>query len=56
MGKNDTNDKLVPFSVMMEPEKVNELKELAKNDHRSASAQARIFIESGLLDARRSSK
>lgn len=55
MGKNGTNKKLIPFSVLIEKELLDLLKQVAKNEDRSLSAQARRYIEQGIKDETRSS-
>lgn len=55
MGKNGTDNRLVPFSVMIEKELLDLLKQVAKNEDRSLSAQARRYIEQGIKDETRSS-
>ncbi|UNM96747.1 hypothetical protein MMG00_02510 [Ignatzschineria rhizosphaerae] len=50
MGKNGTYKKLVPFSVLIEKDLLDLLKQVAKDEDRSLSAQARRYIEQGIKD------
>lgn len=56
MAKIGTNNnKLVTFSVLLDKELLDLLKEIAKREDRSLSAQARRYIEQGINDETRSS-
>lgn len=49
MGKNETK-RYIQVSIHLEPETLNDLKEVADLSQRSLSAQARLLINKGLKD------